>query len=1155
MRRPIRSLLRRVLATVAAALTVCLGISLPSAVAETTTYEFYGQWQSPPTSVSSGTDALSAVWYLDINDDSPAPSNDPVPNNTVVFTATNAKFTAIPSVCKTSGVTPVSTLSADGTTLTCNIGTRDQGTAQVTFTGLVPMGNSGDQVGLTGEFNGKTFDLPKIPIDNKFVMDAKFDGGSTSTQVGALQELTFGWSLSHSTGSLPGPTSVSYVLTVNASNGETITLPTGSCSPISTGLAGFPYSDGAHSTSNSTDFPGCTLVSQGGGKYLLTLTGLNYDAPFPTTDSRGNALPTGMDVIASGQVKFRFPYVSPGTFTLSASTPTYTAAGNPSVTSVDSAANNSNSQAYTRGVWSHGFNAVGALSQGSVWTDTYRTYAGATVTSGASVRAEVGNSACVILDTKYVDFQSAKVSSSASGEAFTGGTIWYYTGTGGGLLDPTSTSYNPNAWTGCETVTPAAGWSTTPPVNLSTVKAVKYTQTLALINQGTSVNGLQGIYVDQKIKSTVSTGQDIWSWGSYQLNGTWNHPNRSLNVTDKPNSGTATPGARYPYAAAGRDVLRIIGSTPVVEKEVLQKEAGPGATVDYAVRYGLTADAGATGAVGTVVVTDTLPAGMTFVTGSSTPAPVVSGSPATGQTLTWTISNVSVNKSPLDVLNFKATVPSTATPGSTITNKVSASSQGQSATAEASLVVPKDGYTTLKKTAAQASVPTNNGVAKNSWTIEMESFDPTTSAKTDVVDILPYVGDGRGTDFDGAYTLDGPVVAPAGATVYYTTAAPATLKEDPKDPSNGGFSTTTGNTVGWTTTYSANATAIRVIGPALAYGQKQSFQVKITTTGSKGDNKFVNLAVGRATDTQLRMRTSASFTVTPNPAFTLKKYVRDLQGNWHDAQDASDYPAFMIDQSARYRIVVANTGNVDFAHLPLSDDKADLGQLYVDGQLTSSLPLEGDAQGVRLASLKVGETATIEYDLALADIAEEGDTVVNTACVEPEAGETKPAKVCDPAGVKILSSLAWNKIGPHADTGYLKGSEWAVVEVTGDGGSPVAGATETAVQDCTAAGCTGPDVDPRAGRFHLVGLKTGAWYRVTETKAPAGYVLADAPFYVYVDGTTVLGAAGIKNELAEVPELPLTGGTGSLSFWTVGAVSGLAVVAGLLWQRRRNASA
>ena len=50
-------------------------------------------------------------------------------NVTAVVTATNAVFDRIPEICKTTGVTPVSNISTDGKTLTCNTGDWDAGTS------------------------------------------------------------------------------------------------------------------------------------------------------------------------------------------------------------------------------------------------------------------------------------------------------------------------------------------------------------------------------------------------------------------------------------------------------------------------------------------------------------------------------------------------------------------------------------------------------------------------------------------------------------------------------------------------------------------------------------------------------------------------------------------------------------------------------------------------------------------------------------------------------------------------------------------------------------------------------------------------------------------------------------------------------------------
>ncbi|MFJ6419049.1 SpaA isopeptide-forming pilin-related protein [Paeniglutamicibacter sp. NPDC091659] len=1129
----------------------------PIAQADTVAYEFMGSWENPPATVKSGSDALSAVWRFDINDDAPAPSNDPVDNNVVTFTAQNATFTGIPEVCLAKDVTPVSTLSADKKTLVCNIGTRNQGTAQVSFTGLVPKGKTGDLVTVTGAFLSKTVELPKIPIANPFVMDAKFDSGSVTKKAlasnTAKEVLAFPWSLSHSTDSAAGPSSVQYDLTFTAGGGETLAISGTGCSPLDTHNYGYPYSASGNPAEKTANYPTCALTSLGANKFRLTLSNLNYTGPFPTQDTEGNPLPAGMDVIASGLFAVEFTYVGSTSISYTASTPSYATSGTPAQTSTDAAANNKNGTTVLRGVWTGGWDVFNTPYEGQYWADTYRATAGSTVRSFSGITGRYAtNAICTVLDTKYVTFETAKLANYDSGVELTGVTYWYQTGTGtNNNLNPAHANYNPNAWTGCGSATTSAnGWTSTKPTNLSTVKAVRVDYTAALAPQ---VGDGDYLFIDQKIKDTVAVGQDIWTWTSDKWGSTWYDEERSMNASDVPSWGVKTPNSRYPYAAVGRDVLRTIGSTPVVTKEVGQKEAGPGAVVDYRIGYGLKAPL-SSAVPSQVVIVDKLPAGMAYVPGSATLAPVITGTVAAGQTLTWTIDNVVVNKNPMDVLTFQATVPETAAPATTFTNNVQSTSQGQTVKASASLVVPKVGYTTLLKTATTPVATAVNGVAEDGWTIRLTSVDPVTSAKTDTVDILPYIGDQRGTAFSGSYKLKQAVQAAAGATVYYTTAAPATLKEDPKDPSNGGFATITGNTVGWSTTYNANATAIRVIGPSLAYGKTQDFTVRIVTSGSKGGDTFVNTAVGRASDTQLRMRSSDPFTIERKPAFVLKKYVRDSAGDWHDAQTATDYPRYSVGDTARYRLVVENTGNSDLKNLPVTDTKVNLGQLFAEGKLTSDVTLEGNTDvGLKIKTLKVNEKATIEYDMVITEGAVEGTILVNTACVYPEKVSEGPAKSCDPAGVKMSSSLAWEKISAYSATTFLSGSEWNLIQVTGNGAAPVAGATAISVTDCVAdqaTACTGVDINPQAGRFKVKGLEN-SWYRLTETKAPAGYKLDPTPHYVQVSGAYELGE-GIVNDLIDVPVLPLTGGVGSLGFWVVGGLGGFLAAAGLLWQRRKT---
>ena len=134
---------------------------------------------------------------------------------------------------------------------------------------------------------------------------------------------------------------------------------------------------------------------------------------------------------------------------------------------------------------------------------------------------------------------------------------------------------------------------------------------------------------------------------------------------------------------------------------------------------------------------------------------------------------------------------------------------------------------------------------------------------------------------------------------------------------------------------------------------------------------------------------------------------------------------------------------------------------------------------------------------------------------------------------RATGTVTWSKT--DASSGALiGGSEWTLVGPTG------AGSTTTIVVDCVAAGCSGADKDSVAGQFRLEGLAWGA-YTVTESKAPAGYVLGNpaASFTFTVDasnaGTTIAKGAQ-KNTRA----------TGTVTWSKTDASSG-ALIGGSEW--------
>ena len=139
--------------------------------------------------------------------------------------------------------------------------------------------------------------------------------------------------------------------------------------------------------------------------------------------------------------------------------------------------------------------------------------------------------------------------------------------------------------------------------------------------------------------------------------------------------------------------------------------------------------------------------------------------------------------------------------------------------------------------------------------------------------MLPANGDAQGSKFDGTLKVTG-VEGAEGAKVYSTTETD--VDEDPNAKTNG----KTGEPSDiWEEGLQEDATAVRVITRApLAYGDKQTINVKTELHDADNGDVVVNKAVGRAENTRLRMRTSAQFTVRTPIDVNVEKVWKNEQG-------------------------------------------------------------------------------------------------------------------------------------------------------------------------------------------------------------------------------------------------------------------------------------
>lgn len=999
---------RRFRALTSAATAVLLAASAvltatPASAA--TVYEIEADWSDgTPAQVTTG-DVVNAEWRINVNDDAAAPSNDPVDDVDFTVTTTSGRFTALPDACLTTGVDPASSISPDGSTLVCNVGTKNQGTAVVVVTPIEADGPTGSEITASGTIEGKTATLSPIGIVNEFAMDMRWASGAAYIEQGTgYYQTSFEWTLSSGRNSDEGPQTAVYDLTIASPQGGTVSVAPEACTPFDMGVAatGHPWSGGGHPADQTAGFVGgCTFEHVGGDRFRLTLSGIDYSpASIPTRDSAGGFLPVDQIALASGSVYVRIQTTAAGSVTVQQDPVTYTSTTG--LTAQDDVANNSETKTWTPlGTYSSGWGRGYTGSGGTTWDDTYLVSAGTVVGQYLDTgwqrwpdRADdrlVGM--CAALDTRNVTFEDFVWGAPAGG--VDGVPFEYYTGPST-LLDPASTGYDPNAFD----CTSSNGWTTTEPANPSDIKAVRVVMT-----QGTAEAHVDDPSITPvlfvRIRPELPVGTEVWTFFSgihdAPVPNTWTGPNYAGCITN-------TPGWRYPCTTGFRDVLRVAAASPAITKSADRTVVTPGVPATFTLTYAATGAGQVPPTVNGFQIADTLPAGVTYVPGTASPEPQVSTNGSGQQVLSWTLDAVATNA--WHPLSYQAVADDSVTAGSVLTNTAVASFGGQARTAAAQVTVTTNGYTEIGKTPDSPFIPNLNGdgVGAGAWTVTLRSFDSLPQDFTDTIDILPFVGDGRGTGFEGDYALTGVDAAP-GSTVYYTTEDPATLSDDPTASANG---TAGSPSALWSTAFTEDATAIRVVGPRLAPGAIQQFTVGIETDGVRGGDVLVNRAQAVAEHTRLVMRTSAPITVANYYSAALKKYVMDADGVWRDANDVTDYPVFDIGDTVRYRIEVENTGQGTLTNVVVSDDKQpELGGFTVD-------------------ELGPGETEHHDFEIVVGEA--NGDTVVNTACASadlPADSGVAPTINCDPAGFEIDGAPTHTKELLSASP--IGGGQWQIV--------------------------------------------------------------------------------------------------------------------------------
>jgi uncharacterized repeat protein (TIGR01451 family)/fimbrial isopeptide formation D2 family protein/LPXTG-motif cell wall-anchored protein len=1025
-----------------------------------TSHEITANWVGNPTSVLLGS-VINAEWHVNTNDANTPAGNADVDNVTVTVTVTNGKFASRPSACKTTGVTPVSSISADGLTLVCNLGTVREGTATVLQTPMRATDVNGGQISAVGSVTSDSAVAPAGPasvppvqiaysngldVNIQYAPTRQYQGNQimVNGQLRTVFRINYSIILKH--GSRPGPANYSFPLTISsATPGARLTgLRSEGCIPVGSPAQAHPWS--AATRPDRTNFPGCNVTGTN-LNYTVQLSNLDYTlTQVPVNDSLGKPLPTGYGTyIASGNLQFSLPGETPVTtnyaFNINPPNVTFPAVGGaPAQTLAEGPKTNNASSVtlYVPGEFSNRWAGTPAASR-DPWDDqllltpgtsvgvplpapdgvpagdplplyseavnlAWNTYTGGNTTAGVCTMRQADPQSGHVFQYDKADFYGWN----GAYQNMTTARLWVYTGA---INTKTfDCNDNPAGWTQVFGPADYAGKHAGDPRENNTyltdipnnTNAIRVTWNPAIDKvQSVRVRGFGFIPASAPF-TTPGNWVEAWTVGSYNRPGEtdWRNYSHTTPSGDPQSVTTATPWSSYAPGTNGwRDPLRIIGYEGSINKVASDTSAAPGVPVTYT----LTAQATTTATdpdPTTLTVIDTIPTGMVYVAGSGSPAPTVNG-----QQLTWTFPNTVPNTDV--VITYQAMVPlgSTRPPGTQLTNTAEVRVPGDvrpldERTDTATVVIPNNGSTVMGKSATDNVLSFYGDTS--SWRIVLNSFDPSTNAYTDTIDVLPYAGDGRGTDIDGTYTIT-TVQAPANSKIYYSTADPATISEDARDASNGAPNSIVGNTVGWTTTKPAKPTAIRVIGPALAPGTVQTITINFSTpagtdcaapaaTDNKPGQTLVNSATTIAAHTGLPMLSSAATMIGDCYALDLVKSVLEKGGDpaveedWHDADTVADYQQYADGDSPQYRIVVTNKGTGTLTDVAVTDDTFPA----CDTTIPELLPG---------ASQTVFCTGPVTFG-----------TTVNTATAAADPADGPDLTVSDPAGVVVPEPFQVRKV-------------------------------------------------------------------------------------------------------------------------------------------------
>ena len=531
----------------------------------------------------------------------------------------------------------------------------------------------------------------------------------------------------------------------------------------------------------------------------------------------------------------------------------------------------------------------------------------------------------------------------------------------------------------------------------------------------------------------------------------------------------------------------------------------------------------------TVTITDTLPEGLTYIPGSSNYGEPEMINNDDGTTiLKWNIYNC-ISDGYIEPLYFSASIDENTPNGTQYTN-----------TAVISADEDKIGNTVLKLRTSTSTIQVTNlsshrlyktidtpVIEKNGeihFTVSYKNNTDEIIKDFQMLDILPYNGDSRGTNYTGEYTLDRLVVTQtneAGETISNDNLQ--ILYTNDEGVRNGVTSKDENLGQGWNSanseTIKQKVTAYVVKGEIGAQGSV-TVDIYLKTNGNKGLDKYVNSATAQVYKETEEM-------VTSNVISQVVE--RSIEGiAWEDSNRNG-----VKDEGEQ---VLSNV------EISLTDE---LGQQVTDVNGNKVTSIKTDENGYyKFENLPKGEyyvqvkIPNEKYELTEKQVGTNNE--INSKFNEEEKETDKieglnsidlpelTVSYVNAGFVKIEGSIEITKVDKEDNSKLIEGATFKVEKLDEEGNVD----STYNIEEQT----TGEE-----GKVLFEGLEVGK-YRVTETKAPSGYELLKNSIEVEITGENRDIKLTAENELKLI--LPLTGDTNNtIGLIIIGAIMiGISVI-------------